>query len=121
MEDKIAMERQQSRRSKKLSFRVLPEQKERLAAQAAQAGLEMSEYLRQKIQTAPRVMSKTQLEAARELHRLGSQLKKQFESLEQYGPNEEIFMHIQNTLQTINEAIRNVSLVHRPKIHCPMH
>ena len=93
-----------------VTIRVFPEEKKRLAAQAAIAGLSVSEYLRRRFFGGRPIIAKTDLAVVSELRRLGGLLKSHFDLLRQHGANREIFQAMELTLRNLAWEIQRMGL-----------
>jgi hypothetical protein len=88
-----------------VTMRVTPEEKKRLAEQAAIAGLSVSEYLRRRFFGGRPLIAQVDEWMIRELRRLGGLLKYNFGTLRQAGARPELLRKQEDLLGQISETI----------------
>lgn len=91
-----------------ITFRVTPEEKNRLKEFAAIIGAPLSDYLRHRIFGGRPIIPRTDEWAIRELRRMGGQLKHNFETLRQAKMGPDFIRRHEELLRTISAHIENL-------------
>ena len=91
-----------------LTLRVSAEEKSRVEAQAALAGLSASEFMRRRIFGGRPVVAASDEAMLRELRRVGGLLKHHFETVRQTGLGEGISQHMSETLRLLARTVERI-------------
>ena len=100
-----------------LTLRVSTEEKQRVAEQAALAGLSVSEYMRRTVFGGRPVVAAADAAMLRELRRVGGLLKHHFATVQQAGLGEGISAQMSDTLRLLSRSIETISRTFRATPH----
>lgn len=100
-----------------LTLRVSAEEKQRVAEQAALAGLSVSEYMRRTVFGGRPIVAASDQAMLRELRRVGGLLKHHFTTVQQAGLGEDISAQMSDTLRLLSRSIEIISRTFRAAPH----
>ena len=93
---------------KRRTLRLTDEEDERIARQAATAGISISEYMRRLFFGSRPIIARTDDQTIRELRRLGGLLKHYFDVVKRTG-NAGTLAELETTLRAIRRSIESLS------------
>ena len=100
---------QGARFQRRRTIRLSKSDEQRIALQAAVAGLSVAEYMRRMILGGGPIIARVDLMMVNELRRIGGLLKHNFTALRQMGASKEVIMEQNSTLKELRKLIELIS------------